>query len=109
MTIQVREAISDTDPAAGSRKWAHVWAMRTASYCRVRWTLPSSTTPGTPARMASRCLVHCREVTSILADLRMDAEMLAAGLLSGLPLVVSGYRETSPSASALRSRNWWKA
>jgi GTP pyrophosphokinase len=39
-------------------------------------------------------LNHCREVTGILAGLRLDSEVLAAALLSGLPALGQAWEES---------------
>ena len=93
MTIQVREAASDTDPAS----WLDAVSVRLVPAERdllargLRLALEHY--PGHLCPDGEPLLPHCREVADILVDLRMDAETVVAGLLSGLPLVGSGYQE----------------
>jgi GTP pyrophosphokinase len=93
MTIQVREATSEADPHA----WLHEAAQRYGEPERelLQQTLTLALELyGERARPDGEpLLTHCREVAGILAGLTLDAESLAAGLASGLPVVVSAWHE----------------
>ena len=93
MTIQVREAVVDAEPA----EWlAEVGAGLSAA---------ERTLLGRAVALASECyaarqlpdgeplLGHCREVASILRDLHMEGESLAAALLGAMPDVATGWPE----------------
>jgi GTP pyrophosphokinase len=106
MTIQVREAIAEADPAAwlsaiGQRLGDSDQALiaRALALATERYADRSSA-------LGESLLSHCREVAGILATLRLDADTLAAALLSGLPLVDSAWQERvepafGPSAATL--------
>ena len=91
MTLQVRAAASETDP----RYWLQDLAERLAPAERAlldrALALALETYPGRTRADGAPLLTHCREVASILAGLRMDAETLAAGLLSGVPEAVASH------------------
>jgi len=93
MTIQVREASADTDPAAWLQTTSakFVPAERALLERALQFALESY--PGYEHADGEQLLRHCREVASILADLRMDAETVVAGLLSGTPLAAPNYQE----------------
>jgi GTP pyrophosphokinase len=91
MTIQVREAAADTDPSGWLTMQAqrlgdadHALLSRALAFALERYP-EQSTAFGEPL------LGHCREVGKILGSLRLDAETLAAGLMSGLPSVEPGW------------------
>jgi len=91
VTIQVREAAADTDPsqwlaAVGDRLRDADQALLARALALALECYPERTNAhGEPL------LTHCREVCSILAGLRLDAETLAAALASGLPAVEEGW------------------
>ena len=93
MTIQVREASADTDPAAWLQATSvkFVPAERDLLERALQFALEAY--PGYECADGEQLLRHCREVASILADLRMDAETVVAGLLSGTPLAATNYHE----------------
>ena len=87
MTIQVREATADADPSV----WLTTQAQRLgdadqALLSRALALAAESYAVRTNA-MGEPLLNHCRELAGILGALRLDAETLAAGLLSALPAI----------------------
>jgi GTP pyrophosphokinase len=93
MTVQVREASAQADPAAWLAQLSErmetvdrTLLSRALSMALERYT-DAVTVHGEPM------LNHCREVTGILAGLRLDAETMAAGLLSGLPALAQPWDE----------------
>jgi GTP pyrophosphokinase len=106
VTIQVREALGASDPAAwlreaGERFVGAEQALLEQGLAVARELYGDSARPdGEPL------LTHCTEVARTLAALRLDAESLAAGLASALPRVASNWRELaearlSPGVAAL--------
>jgi GTP pyrophosphokinase len=93
MTVQVRAAASDTDP----RLWLQDVGERLAPADRAllgrALAVALEVYTGRTRPDGEPLLTHCREVASILASLRMDAETLAAGLLSGVPEAVGAHEE----------------
>jgi GTP pyrophosphokinase len=93
MTVQVRAAASDTDP----RLWLQDVGERLAPADRAllgrALAVALELYPGRTRPDGEPLLTHCREVASVLAGLRMDAETLAAGLLSGVPEAVPGHED----------------
>jgi GTP pyrophosphokinase len=93
MTVQVREASAQADPAA----WLSQLSERMSAVDRallsraLALALERYTDALSPH--GEPMLNHCREVTGILAGLRLDAETLAAGLLSGLPALSQPWEE----------------
>src|SRR4051794_18685651 len=93
MTVQVREASAQTDPAA----WLSQLSERMSAADRallsraLALALEGYTDALSPH--GEPMLNHCREVTGILAALRLDADTLAAGLLSGLPTLSQPWEE----------------
>ncbi len=93
MTIQVREAVVDAEPAE--------WLAEVGS----RLTPPERTLVAQAFALASECYAarqcpdgeplfgHCREVATILCDLHMEGESLAAALLSATPDFGTGWHE----------------
>ncbi len=64
--------------------------MPTRRCCRARWLSPVESYAGRVSVWGEPLLTHCRELSGILGALRLDAETLAAGLMSGLPAVDPG-------------------
>jgi GTP pyrophosphokinase len=93
MTVQVRAAASETDP----RRWLQDVGERLAPEERAllgrALAVALESYPGRIRPDGEPLLTHCREVASILAGLRLDAETLAAGLLSGVPEAVAEHEE----------------
>ena len=93
MTVQVRAAVSETDP----RQWLQDVGERLAPGERAllgrALAVALESYPGRFRLDGEPLLTHCREVASILAGLRLDAETLAAGLLSGVPEAVAEHPE----------------
>jgi GTP pyrophosphokinase len=93
MTVQVREAGAEADPAA----WLSQVGARLRPDDRA---LLARALPLAVERYGNQLsahgeplLSHCREVAGILAALRLDGETLAAGLLSGLPALSRPWEE----------------
>jgi len=98
MTIQVREAIAQADPTEwlstiGQRLGASDQAVlaRALAFAVEHYDARSSA-------FGEPLLSHCREAAGILAMLRLDADTLAAALLSGLPLVDAGWQQRIEAA-----------
>src|SRR5262245_3576784 len=98
MTVQVREASAEADPAA----WLSQLCERMRPDDRA---LLGRALPFAVERYGNQLCAHgefllgpCREVTCILAALRLDGETLAAGLLSGLPALPQPWEESVRSA-----------
>jgi GTP pyrophosphokinase len=91
MTIQVREAGADADP--GVWLTAQVGRLGDADQALLSRALALAVDHyvGRYTALGEPLLSHCREVSSILGSLRLDAETLAAGLMSGLPSVDPGW------------------
>ena len=90
MTIQVREAIADTDPSV----WLTAQIQRLGDADQTllsrALTLAVESYAGCVTPWGEPLLTHCRELSGILGALRLDAETLAAGLMSALPAVDPG-------------------
>ena len=93
MTIQVREAASDADPGAWLRDIGD--RLSPADRTLVARALDLAAELYTDQRCADgeTLMSHCREVASILSDLRMDTETVVAGLVSGVPPLVADKDE----------------
>ena len=93
MTIQVREARSDADPSVWLK--AQVQRLGDADQALVSraLTLAVERYEGRSNASGEPLLNHCRELSGILGSLRIDAETLAAGLMSGLPSVEPDWME----------------
>jgi GTP pyrophosphokinase len=93
MTIQVREASADADPA----QWLSALGQRLGDTDQAllsrALTLALQRYPGRSGVFGEPLLTHCREVGSILGSLRLDAETIAAGLMSALPVVEHGWQQ----------------
>ncbi len=93
MTIQVREASADADPA----QWLSALGQRLGDADQALLSralaLALQLYPGRSSVFGEPLLIHCREVGSILGSLRLDAETLAAGLMSALPVVEQGWQQ----------------
>src|SRR5262245_53813859 len=98
MTIQVREAIAESDPA----EWLSAVGQRLSAPEQARleraFALAVEHYSGRSSASGEPLLSHCREVASILATLRLDAETLAAALSSGLPVVNASWRQSVETA-----------
>ena len=102
MTIQVREAIAEADPAA----WLSAIGQRLGDSDQALLAralgLAAERYEGRSNAFGEPLLSHCREVAGILATLRLDADTLAAALLSGLsPITVSPLEFTSSRSDTL--------
>jgi GTP pyrophosphokinase len=90
MTIQVREAIADADPSV----WLTAQIQRLGDADQTllsrALTLAVESYAGRVSPWGEPLLTHCRELSGILGALRLDAETLAAGLMSALPAVDPG-------------------
>jgi GTP pyrophosphokinase len=90
MTLQVREATADADPSV----WltAQVRRMGDADQALLSRALDLAVKSyaGRLTPWGEPLLSHCRELSGILGSLRLDAETLAAGLMSALPAVDPG-------------------
>jgi len=106
MTVQVREAVSETDP----RQWLSAIGQRFAPADQaligralevaLELYVDRVRPDGEPL------LTHGRAVAGLLAELRMDGETLAAGLLSGAPRAAPDWEKilrerVSPAVAAL--------
>src|SRR5690242_6910755 len=93
MTVQVREASASADPAV----WlAHLSErMQPSEQALLSRALSLAQTHYADAHSAhgESLFNHCREVAGILAALRLDSEVLAAALLSGLPGLAQPWQE----------------
>ena len=96
MTIQVREAVVDAEPA----QWlAEVGGRLTAAERTLvaqALALASECYAGRHCRDGEPLLGHCREVATILDGLHMEGESLAAALLSAMPDLVTGWPDLEP-------------
>jgi len=93
MTLQVREAGFDADPA----QWLSALGQRLGDADQALLSralaLALQLYPGRSSAFGEPLLTHSREVGSILGSLRLDAQTLAAGLMSALPLVEQGWQQ----------------
>jgi GTP pyrophosphokinase len=93
VTIQVREAVVDAEPA----EWlAQIGGRLTAAERTLvanAFALAAECYTGRQARDGELLLGHCREVATIVCDLHMEGESIAAGLLTGMPETVTGWSE----------------
>jgi GTP pyrophosphokinase len=98
MTVQVREANADADPAAWLAQLSE--RMRPNDRALLARALPLALERYGNRQCAhgEPLLGHCREVTGILAALRLDGETVVAGLLSGLPTLSQPWEETVRNA-----------
>ncbi len=94
MTVQVREASAQADPTAWLAQLSE--RMRPAERVLLSRALALAVERYADELCAhgEPLLNHCREVTGILAGLRLDAETLAAGLLSGLAGLSQPWEES---------------
>src|SRR5690349_6297756 len=93
MTVQVREASAETDPAAWLAQISERMQPADRALLSRALALAQERYAGHSNAHGEPLLGHCREVTAILAGLRLDAETLAAGLLSGLPALSQPWDE----------------
>ena len=93
MTVQVREAIADGDLAQwlsgiGERLHAPERELLSRALSLATRNYGDASAPD-----GQSLLIQCREIAGILSALRLDAETIAAGLLSGFPGRVSAWEE----------------
>jgi GTP pyrophosphokinase len=93
MTVQVREAVAEADPAVWLAGLEEGLSGPHRDLLARALSLALERYPGRAAAHGEPLLTHCREVTTILSGLRLDAETLAAGLASGLPLAQEGWQQ----------------
>jgi GTP pyrophosphokinase len=106
MTIQVREALGANDPQDWVREAGERFAGAERALLERTLALTRELYGDTARADGEPLLTHCTEVARILAGLRLDAESLAAGLASALPVVAGNWREVaetrlSPGVAAL--------
>ena len=93
MTVQVREAVAEADPA----QWLSAMGQRLdhadQALLSRAYALAVERYPGCSSGSGEPLLSHCRAVASILLELRLDAETLAAALSSGLPVADEGWQK----------------
>src|SRR5437868_2629288 len=85
MTVQVREASAEADPAAWLAQLSERMQPVDRALLSRALALAQERYAGQSNAHGEPLLAHCREVAAILASLRLDTETLAAGLLSALP------------------------
>ena len=93
MTVQVREASAQADPAAWLSQLSERMSAGDRALLARALALALERYMDALSPHGEPMLNHCREVTGILAGLRLDAETLAAGLLSGLPALSQPWEE----------------
>jgi GTP pyrophosphokinase len=93
MTIQVREAVSDVDLQAWLTQLAGRLSASEPSLLQQALALALELYPGHRRADGELLLTHCREVAAIVATLELDAESIAAALVSGMPAVASNWSE----------------
>ena len=106
MTVQVREALSDTDPREWLRELAQRLAPADQPLLERALEVALELYPGRVRVDGEPLLTHCRALAGLLAELRLDGETLAAGLLSGAPQVNAGWEvvlreRVSPAVAVL--------
>ncbi len=106
MTVQVREASAEADPAAWLAQISERMQPADRALLSRALALARERYAGQSNAHGEPLLGHCREVTAILAGLRLDAETLAAGLLSGLTALSQPWDEAvrntiGPNVAAL--------
>jgi GTP pyrophosphokinase len=93
MTIQVREAVAEADPA----QWLSAMGQRLGPADQAllsrAFALALERYPGYSGGSGEPLLSHCRAVASILLELRLDADTLAAALSSGLSVMDEGWQK----------------
>jgi GTP pyrophosphokinase len=100
MTVQVREAASDLDPQVWLQGMGQFLPERELERLGQALAIAVDAYAGRLHGDGEPLLAHCREVASILARLRLDADTLAAGLLSALPTPAALRQHESPLAQA---------
>ncbi len=93
MTIQVREALSDTDPQRWLSEAAERLPPNEQKLLREALDLAVELYGDRARPDGEPLLTHCREVATILSGLKLDPESIAAALASGLPAVLPGWHE----------------
>ena len=99
MTVQVREASTQADPAAWLSQLSERMSAGDRALLARALALALERYMDALSPHGEPMLNHCREVTGILAGLRLDAETLAAGLLSGLPALSQPWEEKVRNAT----------
>src|SRR6185295_14073787 len=98
MTIQVREASAQADPAAWLSQLSQPMSVAERALLSRALALAVERYADALSSQGEPLVNHCREVTGILAGLRLDVATLAAGLLSGLPALSQPWEEEVRSA-----------
>ena len=93
MTVQVREAVANADPAQWLSSISPRLSASDQALVSRALSLALEAYAGKFTPFGEPLLTHCREVASILSGLRLDGESLAAALLSGLPASEQGWHQ----------------
>jgi len=93
MTIQVRGVSADADPSVWLMAQVERLGDADQALLSRALTLAVERYAGRSNALGEPLLSHCRELSGILGSLRLDAETLAAGLMSGLPSVEPDWME----------------
>ena len=93
MTVQVRAAVADADPAQWLSGVSPRLSAADQGLVSRALLLAVAAYGGKSTPVGEPLLTHCREVAGILSGLRLDGESLAAALLSGLPAVEPGWQQ----------------
>jgi GTP pyrophosphokinase len=99
MTVQVRGAVSELDPQAWLQGMGQFLPARELDLLGQALAVAVEAYAGRFHQDGEPLLAHCREVAGILARLRLDADTLAAGLLSALPAPATDGLRESPLAA----------
>jgi GTP pyrophosphokinase len=91
VTIQVREAVVDAEPSEWLAEVGRGLNHAERTLVAQAFALASESYAGRRCRDGEPLLGHCREVATILRDLHMEGESLAAALLSGMPDAATGW------------------
>jgi GTP pyrophosphokinase len=93
MTAQVRGAVSEADPRAWLEQVGQRLGQPERELVSRALSLAIELYPERVRDDGEPLFTHWREVASILAELRLDAESLAAALAGGLPAAEAGWHE----------------
>jgi GTP pyrophosphokinase len=93
VTIQVREAVVDAEPGEWLAEVSRGLSAADAALVARAFALAGESYGARPGADGEPLLGHCREVASILGELRMEGESVAAALLSAMPEVEAGWSE----------------
>jgi GTP pyrophosphokinase len=102
MTIQVREATADADPSVWLTTQVERLGDADQALLSRALAFAVESYAGRVSTWGEPLLSHCRELSGILGALRLDAETLAAGLMSGLPAVDPGAMQRLQQALGVR-------